>query len=91
MIEFMEYNWKNDCNYSVKTKEDLDLLDQLPIDVRLRIFHDFLYRDFFNDYSSFFRFKIKFQGSLDEVGNTDKSLLKIRKRSQASVTLKQGY
>jgi hypothetical protein len=32
-LDFFSYHWKNDRNLAVREDDDVDLLDQLPIDV----------------------------------------------------------
>ena len=54
---FFDYKWKNDRNYSIKTESDNAILDQLPDDVKMRIFRDFLYFDFLKNFRYIFRFK----------------------------------
>ena len=52
------------------TNEDKSILSELPINVQLRIFHDFLYQDFFRSFNRLFRFKAnrKLQNSaFDEI------------------------
>jgi hypothetical protein len=57
-ITFFDYKWKNDRNYSIKTESDNAILDQLPDDVKMRIFRDFLYFDFLQNFRHIFRFKL---------------------------------
>ena len=54
---FFDYKWKNDRNYSIKSESDIAILDQLPDDVKLRIFRDFLYFDFLKNFKYILRFK----------------------------------
>ena len=43
----------------LQTKVDLMLLAELPVEVKLRIFHEFLYQDFFHGFQRLFKFEVE--------------------------------
>jgi len=42
---YFEYRWAHNKNNAVSCQQDIDLLEQLPIEVQKKIFCDFLFRD----------------------------------------------
>jgi hypothetical protein len=54
--EFFDYKWMQDKNLAFSTKEDIDLLEQLPESVQVKIYSDFLFHRFLYKYKRFFTF-----------------------------------
>ena len=54
--EHFDYKWKMDKNNAVG-EQDLAMLQQLPQEVQMRIFTDFLFKDFLIKYKKFFIFQ----------------------------------
>ena len=59
MLEFFKYKWASDRNFAFKTEADLDILAELPADVKTRVFKDFIYHDFLITFRKVFRFKFE--------------------------------
>lgn len=54
--EYFDYRWINDKNQAVSNEEDIKLLEQLPTDVRRKIYSDFLFKTFIKNFKKFFDF-----------------------------------
>lgn len=54
--EFFDYKWQNDKNQAFQEKQDMDLLDQLPYDVRIQIYNQYLFKKFLVAFSKVFCF-----------------------------------
>ena len=54
--EYFEYKWEYDRNMAVTTDEDKKMLEQLPYEVQVRLFTDFLFQRFLNKYRKYFNF-----------------------------------
>ena len=46
-----------DRNFSLKTAQDFAILAELPAEVKMRVFKDFIYHDFLYNFRRIFRFK----------------------------------
>lgn len=57
IIQFFNYKWENDRNFSLKTEEDFAILSELPAEVKMRVFKDFIYHDFLYNFRKILRFK----------------------------------
>lgn len=53
---YFDYRWSFDKSAAVKQKEDIDLLSQMPSEVQIELYSNFLYRVFLTRFSKFFRF-----------------------------------
>lgn len=51
---YFAYRWSNDKNIAISTKEDEDLLDQVPDFVQREIYSDYLFREFLTNFRKFF-------------------------------------
>lgn len=52
--KYFEYRWKHYKNVAISTKEDEELLEQLPMVVRTEIYTNYLYKDFMRTYKRYF-------------------------------------
>lgn len=57
---YFDYRWINDRNQAITEEEDVKILNELPTDVKRRVFSDFLHRKFLLKYKRFFLFKNHF-------------------------------
>ena len=55
--EFFDYKWANDKNQAVVLQEDINILNELPINVKVRLFTLFLNHKFLRKHHDFFTFK----------------------------------
>lgn len=53
----MQFNWDYNRNQCVKEEEDIFLFDQIPGEVRLRIFNNHLFKDFVTDFKYLFNIR----------------------------------
>lgn len=53
--KFFDYKWSNDKNQALDEEEEKMLLDQLPTDVQVRLFTEFLYSDFLKVFKETFQ------------------------------------
>jgi len=49
----MIYRWNNDKNLAISKDEDIQLLTELPDDVKTRIFKNFLFSNFLERFDKF--------------------------------------
>lgn len=54
--EYFDYRWINDKNQAVSCETDIKLLEQLPTDVKRKIYSDFLFKTFIQNFKKFFDF-----------------------------------
>jgi len=54
--EYFDYRWINDKNQAVSCETDIKLLEQLPTDVKRKIYSDFLFKTFIYNFKKFFDF-----------------------------------
>lgn len=52
--DYMEYRWQNDKNLAISTQEDVDLITQLPHEIRQKIYSDFLFKNFLTAFRRYF-------------------------------------
>ena len=50
---YFDYRWNHDRNLAVSTEEDYDMFKELPIEVKLRIYTDFLFNSFIKTFWKF--------------------------------------
>ena len=55
--EFFIFTWQKDLTSALREESDRKIYDQLPIGVRHRIYHEFLFYDFLHLFRSLFRIK----------------------------------
>ena len=54
---YFEYYWRNDKNSSVIGKTDAALMSELPGDMQISIYKDFLFEDFLQQFKVHFLFR----------------------------------
>jgi len=54
MYQFFAYKTKEDKNQALKDEEDLRMLDELPIEIRTKLFCEFLYEEFLTRFEEVF-------------------------------------
>ena len=54
--EYFDYRWRNDKNLAVSTDEDKDMFKELPLDVKVRLYSDFLFNSFIMQFKKFLEF-----------------------------------
>ena len=75
---YFDYRWNNDRNLAVSTEEDYDLFKELPIEVKLRIYTDFLFNSFIKTFKKFLQFpkdvpqKLTIDGSNNNIEDSKK-------------------
>jgi hypothetical protein len=52
--EYFDYFWSNDKLYSVATDDDLRYYDELPSELKVEIFKNFLFRPFVQTFKKLF-------------------------------------
>lgn len=57
IYEFFEFKWKHDKNQFVVTREDQQVYEQLPREVVLKIYRDFVFKDFLLHFRRYFNFR----------------------------------
>lgn len=57
MEEFFDYKWAHDKNQAVILDADVQILNELPMNVKVRLFTQFLNHDFLRKHRKFFIFK----------------------------------
>lgn len=53
---YFEYRWQNNKNSAIDDGDEIAMLTQLPEDTQIRLYRDFLYREFMQQFSIVFRF-----------------------------------
>lgn len=51
---FFDYRWNNNPNSAIHDQTDKDLLDQLPNDIQRKIYTDFLFMGFLQNFRKYF-------------------------------------
>jgi hypothetical protein len=54
---YFDYRWRNDKNIAFREKEDLDIYNQMPIDVKGKLMKEFMHKNFLKKFSKTFKFK----------------------------------
>lgn len=54
---YFSYRWANDKLIAVKDMKDIDMLSQMPSEIQVQLFSNFLYRIFLSRFKSFFQFQ----------------------------------
>jgi hypothetical protein len=52
--EFFDHKWQHDKNLAIMHPDDQDLLEQLPNEIQLQIYRDFLFRSFLKSFKRYF-------------------------------------
>jgi hypothetical protein len=60
---FFDYRWSHDKNWCVSADADKALIDQLPVEVRRRIYTEFLFERFLNNFKRFFTIRNQSTGN----------------------------
>jgi len=55
--DYFEFRWSTNKNWFVDTGEDRQLLDQLPQEIQIQIYRNFLFQDFLKEFRSKFIFR----------------------------------
>ena len=69
MSKFFDYKWKNDRNQALDDDEELEMMMQLPDEVRDKLYSGFLFNDFLTKFQMFFRIEKKQNVSTFTVSN----------------------
>jgi len=56
ILSYFDYRWRKNKIFPLTTEDDLLLYDQLPIEIKVKLCSDFLFRNFLSAYSRYFHF-----------------------------------
>jgi hypothetical protein len=57
IVQYFEYKWEFDENNAISLPEYEKILDQLPIELQLKLIEEFLFNGFLDQFKQFFCFK----------------------------------
>lgn len=64
ITDFFQHKWRNNKNQFQQNKVDAMLLDQMPMEARIRLYQEFIFRDFLVDFRRLFRIRKDFGAPL---------------------------
>lgn len=55
--EYFYYRWANDKNSAITDQQDLEIFNQMPMEVKMKLLRDFMHKRFLNQYQDLFSYE----------------------------------